>query len=386
MRIKALVAIAFVTAATTAGGAQAFAGNTSDVLHASPTGKGTACSAAAPCALNTVRDQVRGLIGHAAGDVVVELTGGTYRLTSPLTLGVQDSGRPGHRVVYRAAPGQTPVLNGAIRVSGFTKVDAAKNIYRAKVPAGTASRELFVDGTRAVRARSATNPPGFTATSTGFTTSDGSYASWTDTGQVEIVKNNAWKQMRCPLASMTANASGGSDLTVDPACWNNNHASVPNPGFPFNGAGLPALDGISWIENAYQLLGTPGQFYLDSAAGYLYYVPRLGENLTTADVELPVAPELLDLRGTPGHLGPLNDTDWRATYTGSWGYQNGRPLGDLDGDVHFTSTNGDSFSYTFAGTGIQVLSETNTDEGTIDVYVDGAKVSTVSANSAERLA
>jgi hypothetical protein len=326
------------------------------------------------------------MITHAKGDVAVELNGGAYRMTGPFTLGIADSGRPGHQVVYRAAPGQTPVFNGAERVTGFTKVNAAKNIYRAKVPIGTASRELFVDGVRASRARSASNPGGFTATSTGFTTNDGFYASWNNASQVEIVANNAWKQMRCPLASITANGSGGSDFTVDPACWNNNHNSVPNPGFPFNGAGLPTLDRITWIENAYELLGTPGQFYLDSAAGYLYYVPRQGENLATADVELPVAPELLDLSGTPGHLAPLNDTDWRAVYTGSWGYQNGRPLGDLNGDVHYTSTNGDSFSYPFTGTGIQVLSEISPDEGTADVYVDGVKVSTVSGYGPQRLA
>jgi hypothetical protein len=386
LKIVIVVATTPLVVAVTIANASAAPGHTSDVLTVSPTGRGSSCSAAAPCDLNTARDQVRGMIQHAAGDVVVELTGGTYRLTTPFTLGVQDSGRPGHRVVYRAAPGQAPVLSGAIRVTGFTKVDAAKNVYRATVPVGTASRELFVDGVRARRDRSATNPPGFSATSSGFTTSDGSYASWTNASQVEIVNNNAWKQMRCPLASISANGSGGSDLTVDPACWNNNHNSVPHPGFPFNGAGLPTLSGISWIENAYQLLGTPGQFYLDSAAGYLYYVPRPGENLATADVELPVAPELLDVSGTPGHLAPLNDTDWRATYTGSWGYQNGRPLGDLNGDVHYTSTNGDSFSYTFTGTGIQVLSETSSDEGTADVYVDGTKVSTVSGNGAQRLA
>jgi hypothetical protein len=318
--------------------------------------------------------------------VVVQLAGGTYRLTSAFQLGVQDSGRPGHPVVYEAAPGQTPVFSGATRVTGFTKVDAAKNIYRAKVPAGTASRELFVNGARAVRAQGPKNPGGFSVTATGFTTSDPSYASWTNPAEVEVVQNNAWKQLRCPLASITRSASGGSDLTVDPGCWNNNHSSVPNPGFPFNGAGLPSLDGITWLENAYQLLGTPGQFYLDDGAGYLYYVPRAGENLATADVELPVAQELLDVSGTPGHLAPVNDSDWRAVYSGSWGYSSGRHLGDLGADVHYTNTSGDSVSYTFTGTGIQVLSEANSDEGTADVYIDGTKVSTVSGNGSERLA
>jgi hypothetical protein len=357
-----------------------------DTLHVAPDGRGSACSTHQPCALTTARDRARALVPDATGEVVVELQGGTYRLTGPFRLGRQDSGRPGHPVVYRAAAGQTPVLSGAARITGFSRVDAAKNIYRAKVPAGTAGRELFVNGVRADRARGPRNPSGFSVTATGFTTSDPSYTSWTDPAQVEVVENNAWKQMRCPLASITRSASGGSDLTVDPACWNNNHTAVPNPSFPFNGAGLPSMDGITWLENAHQLLGTPGQFYLDDSADYLYYVPRADEDLATADVELPVAPELLDVSGTPGHLAPVNDTDWRAVYTGSWGHSSGRHLGDLGADVHYTSADGDAVSYTFDGTGIQVLSETNSDEGDADVYIDGKKVSTVSGKGPERLA
>jgi hypothetical protein len=383
------VAVSLVAAAAACfgfTGSPPTAAATPDVLHVAPDGRGSTCTTQQPCALETGRDRARSLVPDATGDVVVELQGGTYRLTSAFRLGVQDSGRPGHPVVYQAAAGQQPVLSGAARITGFTRVDAARNIYRAKVPAGAASRELFVNGVRADRARSQRDPSGFSVTATGFTTSDPSYATWTNPSQVEVVRNSGWKQMRCPLASVSRSASGGSDLTVDPACWNNNHNSVPNPSFPFNGAGLPTMDGITWLENAYQLLGTPGQFYLDEGAGYLYYVPRAGEDLATADVELPLAPELLDASGTPGHLAPLNDTDWRAEYTGSWGYSSGRHLGDLNADVHFTATDGDAVSYTFSGTGIQVLSETSSDEGSADVYVDGKKVSSVSGYGPQRLA
>ena len=54
--------------------------------------------------------------------------------------------------------------------------------------------------------------------------------------------------------------------------------------------------------------------------------------------------------------------------------------------MHATQTNGDSASYTFTGTGIDVLAETNSDEGGIDVYVDGIKVQSVSATGTSRLA
>jgi hypothetical protein len=381
----AAVVAAVVPAIGLLGGPPA-AGTPQVTLFASPDGQGFACVAENPCGLATVQAKVRQVAGQVDGDIVVQLLGGTYRLTAPLRFGVQDSGQHGHTVTYTAAPGQHPVLSGALRVTGFTKFDATKDIYRAKVPVGVASRQLFVDGVRADRDRSASNPSGFSVSANGFTTSDPSYATWTDTDQVEVVQDNDWKQMRCPLSGITPTASGGSSLNVDPACWQNNHVAVPNPSFPFNGAGLPTLSGISWLENAYQLLGTPGQFYVDSHAGYLYYVPRPGENLATADVELPVAQELVDLAGTPGHVAPVNDTDPNATYTDGWAYSSGRRYGDLSDDVHYTTANGDSVSYSFTGTGIQLLSETNTDEGTADVSVDGKFVESVNANASSRLA
>ncbi|WP_051866561.1 right-handed parallel beta-helix repeat-containing protein [Streptomyces griseus] len=356
------------------------------LLYASPSGSGSTCSLSAPCSLDGAKSKVAGLAPAMAADIDVYLRGGTYRLSQAFALGPSDSGRNGFKVVYAAYPGEKPVLNGATKLSGFTVFDSSKNIYRASVPTGTQSRQLFVDGVRAQRARGPLNPSGFTLSGSSFTTSDSSYASFTNASSVEIVNNNAWKQMRCPLASITAPGGGGSSLNVDPTCFANNNTSVPNRGFPFNGAGLPKLTSISYLENAYQLLDSPGEFYLDSSAGFLYYKPRSGEDLSTADVELPTTETLLNVSGTPGHLAPVNDTDPAITYTGSWSSSSGRGLGDLYNDVHATTANGDSVSYTFTGTGIDVLSETNSDEGGIDVYVDGAKVQSVSAAGSSRLA
>ncbi|KAA2250119.1 hypothetical protein F0L68_38910 [Solihabitans fulvus] len=358
----------------------------STTLYAAPTGSGTACTWSNPCSLTGARDKVRTLNNAMTGDLTVRLRGGTYRLTDTVKFGPADSGSNGHAVLYQANPGEHPMISGAIRVTGFGVYDQSKGIYRAPVPAGTASRQLFVNGTRAQRARGPLDPGGFQLSGSSFVTADPSYASFTNPSAVEVVRNNAWKQMRCPLASITATGSGGSSLNVNPDCWRNNNTAVPNPSFPLNGAGLPRLDGVSWVENAYQLLTQPGQFYLDGPAGYLYYAPRPGENLASADVELPVLENLVDLSGTPGHLAPVNDTDPAVGYTGSWGYSSGRPYGDFHDDVHYTTTDGDSVSYTFTGTGLDVLGEVNSDEGGIDVYVDGVRTRTVTPTGATRLA
>ena len=355
-------------------------------FYASPAGHGSACTQGTPCTLIAAQTKVRGLTSTMAGDIDVDLLGGTYRLSATFKLGPQDSGENGHQVLYQAAPGAQPVISGARQVTGWSEYDAGRNIYRAAVPAGTHSSQLFVDGAPAQRARSALNPSGFTLSGSAFVTADPSYASFSNQSGIQIVDDNDWKQMRCPLASITATASGGSSLNVDPSCFSNNNTHVPNAGFPFNGSGLPAFDGISWIENAYQLLTQPGQFYLDSAAGYLYYIPLSGQSMATADVELPGLQELVDLSGTPGHLTPQLYNAAGATYTGSWSVNSARPYGDLGDAVEYTGTNGDSATFSFTGTGIQVLGETNTDEGTVDVYVDGTKTETVNAYSATRVA
>ncbi|WP_158844687.1 hypothetical protein [Streptomyces sp. NRRL WC-3742] len=372
--------VLLLAAVPLAGTAQAATGT---VVYASPAGSGSECTITAPCSLDGAQNAVRSANGSMTADITVYLRGGTYHRTSPLALGPQDSGTGGHNVNWVAYPGEVPVLSGGQQVTGFSAYDSSKNIWRASVPVGTQSRELFVNGVRAQRARGPLNPQGFDLSGSSFTTSDPSYASFTDQSRIEVVANREWKHMRCPLKSITATDSGGSSLNVNADCFKNNNSSVPNPGFPFNGSGLPKLDGISWIENAYQLLTQPGQFYLDSDAGYLYYIPRAGENLAGADVQLPTAAELLDLSGTPGHIAPVNDDDPDAVYTGSWTALGDRgSFGDLYGDVHATSTDGDSVSYTFTGTGVQVLTEKHPDGGDIDVYVDGTKTRTVSAASA----
>jgi hypothetical protein len=317
---------------------------------------------------------VRSLNGDMAADINVILSDGRYRMSGPLALDPSDSGTNGHQVIWAAAAGASPLLSGAVQITGFTQYDATKNIWRAALPAGAAGavgRQLYVDGIRAVRARSAGSPNGVTTTATGFTTTDSMYASLHNPSSIEVVQDNDWKHMRCPLKSVASLGSGGAGLNVLPSCWSGNNLSVPNVGFPFNGSGLPAMSGISWVENAYELLTQPGQFYLDSVAAFVYYIPRAGEDLSTADVELPVLETLVSLSGTPGHLTPQNDTDAAVTYSGTWAHATGRGYGDLGDDVHGTTQRGASATFAFSGTGIQILGETNSDEGAFQVYVDG---------------
>jgi alpha-L-fucosidase len=83
----------------------------------------------------------------------------------------------------------------------------------------------------------------------------------------------------------------------------------------------------------------------------------------------------------------VNNDESGFTYSGNgWSHEANRGLGDSNNNVHATTNNGDSVSYTFTGTGIQYITETYTDEGNVDVYIDGTLKKTVSAYSSARVA
>lgn len=82
----------------------------------------------------------------------------------------------------------------------------------------------------------------------------------------------------------------------------------------------------------------------------------------------------------------VNDTDSGITYSAGWNYSTNRNDGDYNNDVHYTKTNADYAQYTFTGTSIEYITETYSDEGNVDVYIDGTLQTTVNCNSSTRAA
>ncbi|MFG0254482.1 MAG: right-handed parallel beta-helix repeat-containing protein, partial [Rhodopirellula sp. JB053] len=79
--------------------------------------------------------------------VVVE--DGVYRITEPVLFEVGDG-----NVVYEAAPGASPILSGGQRIiSKWTKVADADGLWECDLSSGKRFEQLWVNGTRAIRAR-----------------------------------------------------------------------------------------------------------------------------------------------------------------------------------------------------------------------------------------
>ncbi|MGS0894552.1 right-handed parallel beta-helix repeat-containing protein [Burkholderia stagnalis] len=282
------------------GGAMVFmaghvANAATQAVYASPNGSGSSCTMSAPCALPQAQAVARTQMASASGDVTVELLDGTYRLVAPWSLTAADSGRNGHNIIWTAAEGAHPVISGAMQITGWKLVDASKNIWGASVGPNVRTRQLFVNGVRAVRARSAAcakSTCGYTTT--GLSGSPSLVSSVKYPQDVEVVIHVHWRDFHCPVTSFS-----GSAVTIAQPCWNNTAIDSAN-GWSAASPKGSYYTGADWFENAYEFLGAPGQFYIDNRASMVYYVPRSGENLVTADVELPLLEKLVDVQGTPG--------------------------------------------------------------------------------------
>ncbi len=243
--------------------------------------------AAAPfLTIARARDAVRADADRGTCRINITIRGGTYRLSAPLAFTAADSGAPGAEVVYQAAPDETVVISGAQRVAGWTLHDAGLNIWKAAVETDLMPRQLYVNGQRALRARTVDYPNYYYPVATGYTyayligTDPQIPPTWKNPTLVEAVTATQWKMMRCPVAEVR----NGSEVIMQTPCWNNANV-FPTP---WN------FHLLSWWENAYEFLDEPGEWYLDPAERTLYYIPRAGEEMAAAEVELPVLETLLE--------------------------------------------------------------------------------------------
>ncbi|MFE5083155.1 discoidin domain-containing protein [Streptomyces mirabilis] len=264
-------------------------------VYVSPTGRDVGSgSAAHPFrTLDHARDYVRDVKQKAKGDIHVRLMSGTYQLSRTFALTARDSGRDGHEIVYEAAPGAQPVISGGERITGWVPADGAGRVYKAKV-GDIDTRQLYVDGELETRARSAKNPSGFGKTSTGYTFTDPGLNTYKRPSDLEVVSSWGWKLMRCPVQSIADNK-----MTMQQPCWHNAHLQqgqeIQNP---------------TWLENARELLDTPGEWYLDKGEGEIYYMPKADQNLSTATVTVPLVQDLVDINGT--RTDPVSNVSFRG--------------------------------------------------------------------------
>lgn len=245
---------------------------------------------------------LEGRLGNASADTLfVCVAPGDYYLERPLLLDTP-SCRP---VVIRSATNEKPRLMGGIQIKGWQKY--GDKLYRAFVPDalrfGFSFEQFYVNGKKAVPARTPN----------------------VDWNYVKDSKETALaKGLRSPEYAVQKiyfepeELESLKDVSVDERKdikfrfyhkWDITHKQVEylntdSGTIYIQGGGMkpwnPIATGSRYVMYNYrEALDMPGEWFLDKKEGYLYYMPREGENMDDAFCIAPALHQLVEVKGKP---------------------------------------------------------------------------------------
>jgi hypothetical protein len=237
-----------------------------------------------------------------AQDVTVQLADGIYRLAHPLLFTALDGGRKGHYVDWVAAPGASPVLSGAIPVSGWKLFDRSRQIYVADTPIGLDSRQLWVNDHLLRRASIELERSALDFTPEGIVLKDPHLdylAALPDQARMEVESTGFFTDRISPVQSIS-----GRTLRMQQPAWNNNIWGYDALSSPYH----PELSHLTLV-NSLAFMSQPGQWFIDPAHGKLYLCPPSGSEIDKLHVELPRLTVLLNIGNSLD--APVQDLSFR---------------------------------------------------------------------------
>jgi len=235
--------------------------------------------------LQRARDAIRALKkagGLPEGGVSIFVRGGVYELAETFHLAADDSGTRAAPVVYRAHPGERPVLTGARRIFGF--VPHQGGILKADLAAqgfkGHCFRQLFFNGKRQVLARYPNFDPA-NPYAGGYAYVDGPRPKPGAMYREESNETDLLFHYRASDARTWAHPELGEVNIFPRYNWMNNIvpiASVDREARTIQltrGAGYKAIRPYDryYVRNLLEELDSPGEWFLDKQTWTLYFWP-----------------------------------------------------------------------------------------------------------------
>ena len=246
-------------------------------IHVSTDGSDSASgSAKTPVrTLAAAQQRARQVAGRKPVTVVVH--DGTYYLPETIRFTAEDSG-----CTYAAAPGETVVISGGMKLD--LKWEPYKDgILQAKTPAGLSLDQLFINGRRQHMARYPNYDPnarpygGFAADAF----SKERAARWADPAGGFIHAMHQWHWGGYHYRITGKNENG--EVTYEGG-WQNNRQMGMHPQHRF-------------VENIFEELDAPGEWFHNAKTDTLYYSPAAGVDLQTVTVEAVRLRHLIEFNG-----------------------------------------------------------------------------------------
>ena len=219
---------------------------------------------------------------ETSDEVTIYLREGVYRLTKPLVLTPED-GNETKRLIVCSYPGEQTVITGSVLLTADW-TPYRDGIMKTKITPSVPLDMLVVDG----KIRPMARYPDFDSTAVRF---NGTSADATSTSRVKTWKNPVGGFLHAMHSAdwgdfhyrITGKDDEGN-LTTEGG-WQNNRQS-----------GLSRDNRM--VENIFEELDAPGEWYFDAQESMLYYYPMPDEDIYKAVFEAPQLKHLIELRGT----------------------------------------------------------------------------------------
>jgi hypothetical protein len=237
--------------------------------------------------LDRARREVREHTETAHDPLIVFVRGGTHYLSEPVAFSPEDGGTPEAPILYTAYAGESPVISGGRKLDLVWR-PYKNGIMQAEVPGSgdgalTFTR-MFVNGKLCTLARypnaDSANP-----------VMDGTAADAIDPDRIRH-----W-----------ADPVGGYVHGLHHGRWGSLHYRITG----INDSGELALEGgyqvnrdsrlhedYRYVENIFEELDAPGEWYLNTVTGILYLYPPSDVDMTKAHIEVAVLKQLIVARGS----------------------------------------------------------------------------------------
>ncbi|MGN1375466.1 MAG: right-handed parallel beta-helix repeat-containing protein [Prevotella sp.] len=234
---------------------------------------------------------------NGTGNICIRLSEGTYRLNQPIIVRPEDNG------IKIISDGKA-VISGGVRITGWKKQGRC---YVADVPEFNGRplefRQLYVNGVKAVRARDVED---FNDMFRITNIDKSKEVLYVPSKAVRKILNAPYAEMVIHEMWCIANLRiKGIKLMGDSAEVSfhqpESHIHFMHP-WPSPMITQDGHNSAFYLTNAKELLDKEGEWFLDTKASKVYYIPRKGENMNNADVEVPAVETLLKVEGTPDNM------------------------------------------------------------------------------------
>jgi len=233
--------------------------------------------------LEKARDAARSLAGK--NPVTVHVADGIYYLPETLIFTPADSGSEKNPVVYKADNEGGAVLSGGSKLE-LEWIAYEDGIFMAKTPKGLEIDQLFVNGTAQRMARYPNfDPKKKTAAYQGYAADAFSIeraANWADPtgGYIHAMHVQRWGGYHYRITGMDAQG----EVTYEGG-WQNNRQMGMHKDYRM-------------VENIFEELDAPGEWFHNAKTDTLYYMPASGTDIAAAKVEVVRLRHLIELQGT----------------------------------------------------------------------------------------